>query len=485
MADRVPVLFRLGRWLQERAVARAEARRVRRAFSGRTAGRRKAAGSDNVITFTGTTWDPERGLFGESGRYSYRWAATEGYGKNELVYAVISDIAESAAEPTMRVYGPDGEELVEHPARELMASPNSLMTEFELFELVLLHLSLAGNAFWLKVRSRAGRVVELWPVWIPSRMCPAVDEGGRLVGWLYTDNDGGRHGVDLEDVVHFKYPHPLNPWLGLAPMAVAVRAVTRDNSATDFVNSFFANAAVPQGLLKFKRRVEQGEADRVRELWRARYGGSRGWFDVAVLDADTEYERLGLTSQEMAMPELNQLNESRITMIFKWPAILIGAMVGLEHGTYSNFQEARRVAWEDTLSPIYKRLQDRVNHDLAPEFGWLVAAAPFRWDFSAVSALREDVDARAERFRKGYVVGAVTRNEYREQLGEEPDSRGDVYLVNPNLVLVPQGGENQESANQESANQELGDGEGEPEQVPETGKVFNAYPVWKRLLRGD
>lgn len=398
--------------------------------------RAKNAGSDNLVTFSGTTWDPERGIFDESS-YSYRWAATQGYSKNELVYSIISDIAESSAEPSMQVFE-KGEAVDDHPARALLAKPNPMMTEFELWELVLIHLMLAGNAFWTKVRSRAGRVVQLWPVWIPSRMTPVPDRDGALIGWLYRDNDGKQNPIALEDVVHFKYPHPLNPYLGLAPMAVLVRAVTRDNKSTDYVNSFFANAAVPQGLLKFKKYVEQGEADRVRAMWRARYGGERGWFDVAVLDSDTEYQRLGLTAEEMAMPELNQLNESRIAMVFKWPPILIGAIVGLENSPWSNIGEARRIAWEDTLSPIYKRLADRCNHGLAEDFGFTATDEPFRWDFSGVMALQEDVNEFTERIRQGFVSAAVTRNEYRAVLGLDPDPNGDIYLTTMGTVPEPQ-----------------------------------------------
>lgn len=461
MADRVPLLFRLGAWLEGMSVRRARERALVARWRGEE---EKAAGSDHVVTLSGTTWDPERGLFGEEGRYSYRWAATAGYGHNELVYAIVSDIAESAAEPSMQVVV-DDEPVDDHPARGLLARPNGLMTEFELWELVLLHLMLAGNAFWLKVRSRAGRVVELWPVWTPSRMVPVPDAEGVLRGWVYTDNEGGRHPVDSEDVVHFKYQNPLNPYLGLAPMAVLVRAVDRDNKSTDYVNAFFANAAVPQGLLKFKKYVEQGEADRVRAMWRARYGGERGWFDVAVLDADTEYQRLGLTADEMAMPELNQLNESRIAMVFKWPPILVGAIVGLENSPWSNIGEARKIAWQDTLSPIYKRLADRCNLGLAEDFGFEVTDRPFRWDFGRVLALQEDVDALAERMRDGFVAGGVTRNEYRQALGLDEEPGGDVYLVNPGLVPVGQG----------SGKGAGGQGAGE--------KVW-AWPVWERVLRG-
>ena len=438
MAEKTPFLYRLGTALQ--------------VLAGE-----KAAGSDNVTAYsTVSTWKEGRSL---SSTFDFTSAAREGYMSNEVVYAVISDIAESAGEPTLRVYDGD-QELENHAARQLIVKPNPAMTEFELWELTLVYLCLAGNAFFQKVRSRAGIPVQLWPI-TPGRMRPVPDRVKFIREWRYRLDDGSEIPIDPRDIVHFKYPHPLNPYMGLAPMAVAARAVDRDNDATDFIGSFFNNAAVPQGLLKMKRQVEEGEADRVRALWRARYGGRRGWYDVAVLDADTEYQRLGLTQQEMGMPDLTDLTETRICMIFKWPAILIGALAGLKRATYENIKTARRIAWEDTLSPIYRRFRARMNMHLAEDFGWKATMEPFRWDFSQVLALQEDANARAERGRQGFLAGGMTRNEYRAILGLDPDPAGDVYVVSLGVYELPQGRS--------------------PSGSPDEGEKFEAYPAVSRM----
>jgi HK97 family phage portal protein len=438
MANKMPFLYRLASALQT--------------LTG------KGAGSDNVSAYTSiSTWQEGRAL---QSNFNFRNAAREGYATNEVVYAVISDIAESAAEPTMRVYDGEDEELTQHPARRLIVQPNPVMTEFELWELTLIYLCLAGNAFFQKVRSRAGLPVQLWPI-TPGRMRPVPDRVKFIREWRYRLDDGSEIPIAPEDVVHFKYPNPLNPYMGLAPMAVAARAVDRDNQATDFVGAFFQNAAVPQGLLKLKRHVEEGEADRIRALWRSRYGGQRGWYDVAVLDADTEYQRLGLTQEEMGMPDLTDLTETRICMIFKWPAILAGTLAGLKRATYENIKTARRIAWEDTLSPIYQRFEARLNVDLASEFGFDVTARPFRWDFSLVKALQEDADARAERHRQAFVSGGITRNEYRTALNLDPDPRGDVYLMSLGMYELPQGEE--------------------PPSPVDEPKAYTAYPATTRM----
>src|SRR5690606_15642391 len=90
--------------------------------------------------------------------------ARAGFEKSDIVYACIMERATTAPQAVLRVYDANGEEVPDHPLRAVMARPNPLMSEFELFELTIIHLDLAGNAFWEKVRDRTGRVVELWPL---------------------------------------------------------------------------------------------------------------------------------------------------------------------------------------------------------------------------------------------------------------------------------------------------------------------------------
>lgn len=405
---------------------------LRRAWD-RVVGGLKAAGSENITAYsTLSAWDN----VDPPDPFTYGQALKQGFFSNELVYAIITDMAESAAEPTLRVYRGE-DEIADHPARDLFVAPNPEMSEFESNELKVLDLMLAGNSFWQKIRSRAGRVVELWRI-SPGRMMPVPDpSNGRLLGWLYYPEQGQPIPLGKTDLIHYKMPNPATPYLGLAPIAVATRAVYRDNQATDFINAFFENSAVPQGLLKLKHQAEEGEADRVRATWRARYAGKAGWYDVAVLDADTEYQQLGLSQEEMGWPDLTDLSETRIAMIFKWPPVLIGSLVGLKHATYSNIETARKIAWEDTLSPLYNRLSIQTNFGLARDFGFKIRDLPFRWDFSKVQALKPDENEQRDHARADWESGLITRNEARAISGFEALGGGDVLRISMNAIEYP------------------------------------------------
>ncbi len=123
------------------------------------------------------TWESERAVYPSAG---FENQVVGGYRRNELIYACLTLKADSAAQARLRLYDRRGEEDADHAAMHLLRNPNPFMTEFDMLALIMLHLDLAGRSYWEKVRSRAGRVVELWPLrpdWV--RVIPAGTVGVR------------------------------------------------------------------------------------------------------------------------------------------------------------------------------------------------------------------------------------------------------------------------------------------------------------------
>jgi len=116
------------------------------------------------------------------------------------------------------------------------------------------------------------------------------------------------------------------------------------------------------------------------------------------------------------------------------PPILVGAKVGLDRSTYSNYQEARRSWWQDSLIPQYEHYDDVINAALSPEFGDDIKA---KWDFSHVPALQEDQNQIWTRSREALQSGAISINEFREMINLEPISGGDVRLISLAINEMP------------------------------------------------
>jgi HK97 family phage portal protein len=319
---------------------------------------------------------------------SYGNFAQEGYAGNELVFACIREIATSTAEANLVLYDANHEAIANSPLANLIAKPAEGQTQYEFLENLITHLQIAGNAYVLKERARVG-VVSLMLL-RPDRM--SVVPGG---GYSY-EVGGKKYMIPDEDIGHLKFPNPNNDFYGLSPLQVLAKQINLDTDATTFTKAYFNNAGVPSGILKLRRKLSnQDEADRLRSAWHNKFQGNRNWHRIAILDEDATYEKMGGTLGEMEIPALRNLSESRICSALGVPAILVGANIGLQRSTFSNYAEARESFWEETLLPLYRRIEQFMVGLLEPEFPR--ERGQLEFDFSEVRALQEDEDSMVNR----------------------------------------------------------------------------------------
>ena len=378
------------------------------------------------------TWDAGQPAYTGGNLYNN---VVYGLRRNELMYACMMMKADSASATRLRVTRKkDGQELPDHACRVLLSKPNPYMTEFDFTSLTLLMLDLAGRAVWEKQRSKAGRVVGLWPL-RPDFLKPVKGPNGLPIGYQYTpDNLAQPIPLDGRDVLEFKLWDPLDLYGGLSPVSVAGRIGDVDNAATDYLKKFFEQGGIPPGILSSKLKLNDPAVADIRRRWKERYGGWQNWTEPAVLDSDASYQRTGLGFDEMGFDVLDARSEARICAVLGVPAILVGAKVGLDRSTFSNAKQAEKYFWQHTLLPLYKRIDDELQNDLASEFGSDIELAR---DLSNVPALQEDQDARWKRAHDGLAVGGLTVNEYRAQLGLPAVANGEVFLRTLSQLEVP------------------------------------------------
>lgn len=359
---------------------------------------------------------------------SFESHARAGFGRNELVYACIMEKATSMPEAPLRVYGGDGigEPRENHPLRTLVSNPNAALTEFELMELTSIHLDLAGNAFWEIILNRAGVPVELWPL-RPDRVRIFPRRNGQHEYAYVLDHS---RSVSLgTNVVHFKMPNPLDPYLGQPPLRPALRAVALDNEATDFVKALLQNRAVPGTVIETEQKLDETITKRLEAKWIEKFGGQRRG-GPAFLQKGMKVHTLGLNLKDLEFPDLRTISETRICTALGVPPILVGAKAGLDRSTFANYREARSAFWEETLMPLQQRMQQTIAKKLMPYFesGPRPRRKVVRFDNSQVRALRESEGKRWELATQALRAGGITVNQFARQVGLPTHPEGDVYL---------------------------------------------------------
>lgn len=353
--------------------------------------------------------------------------------RNSAVAACLRVVRNNLPEPdlTVAVKDADGNPapLASHPLLALVETPNDYYTSAELWAATALSLIVDGNAYWIKVRSPAGKVVQLWwvPHWMMECRYPA-DGSVYLTHYVYLVN-GRQVPVRVEDVVHFRQGiDPRNDRLGLSDLKQGVREVCSDNEAAGYSAATLKNMGVPTVVItpvEDNGRFGVGQEEQVRQQWRQRLtGDNRG--DPLVTDS-VKVTKISLSPKELALADLPDRFEDRICALIGVNPMVAGLTSGGSHKTYANYAEARRAFYEDMLIPLLKAIAKTLTLQLLTDF--LAPGGAFvRWCFKGCQCLRENENDVAKRAGELYEdKKLITLNEGRQAIGYKPVPGGDRF----------------------------------------------------------
>ncbi len=374
----------------------------------------------------------------------FRTLMDKGYRRNVVVYICINEIASSVAQPKLVARRPDGKELDRNePLARLIRRPNPEQPKFAFLEGLVTNLQSAGNAYVHKLRNSMGMPVQIWNL-RPDRMKVKPNADGSLDYYEYTV-ETKQFKIPANDVIHFKLHDPLDDYYGLSPVAVAGRILDLDDQALDYLRAFFTNGAAPAGILKLKEQAEPEERERIKRMWKELYGSQRGWHELAVLDASVEYEEIGSRPEKLRMGDLWGVTESRLCAVWGVPPILVQVASGIQASTFSNYREAVKAFWSETLVPMYTRLAEQLTFGLAADFS---GDLEMDFDLAKVEVLQEGQVERRTFALSAWAGGLAKLNEAREMAGLEPvdGPDGEAFKAPPPnpFGAPPPGGEKEE-----------------------------------------
>jgi HK97 family phage portal protein len=393
---------------------------------------------------------------------SYEKLAREGYEKNAIVYACVNEITRAgkgipwrAMKPTgkrsarsisleLRSLGPgqakrravrvkamiarkELEVVDDHPMVALLQRPNPEMGSGAFFEAMIGYFMLSGNTYAEAVGPRRENAppVELWPL-RPDRMSVVPDRKDRIGSYLY--KAGGQEvAYKPSEILHSKLWSPTNDWYGLSPIQVAARAIDRHNAAEAWNTALLQNSARPPGALVAKNGYDMPDEDfeNLKEKLDAKHAGPTNAGRIMLLEGDLSWEEMGLSPKDMDWLEGQRAGARLICAVFGVPPQLIDAS---DNTTYSNYQEARKALYMETVLPLMDHLRDDLNNWLAPKFGEDVI---LDYDPDEIEALQEDRDKLWGRVA---TATFMTLNEKRQEVGLEPVPGGDVLLLPATMV---------------------------------------------------
>jgi HK97 family phage portal protein len=356
----------------------------------------------------------------------YAALAREGYGKNAIVFRAVRLVAESVGALTFLAYEGAAERDT-HPLLALLSRPNPRQDGAAFLESVTTHLLLAGNAYIESV-SLDGELRELYAL-RPDRMKVVPGPDGWPQGYEYTvggatvrfDQGAGSEKF-VPPILQLTLLNPLDDYYGLSPLEAAAMAVDTHNAAAAWNKALLDNAARPSGALVYDGPdgsvLSDAQFERLKKELSDQYQGMSNAGRPLLLEGGLDWKAMSLSPKDMDFMEAKHAAAREIALAFGVPPMLL-AIPG--DNTYSNYQEANRVFWRQTVLPLGNRIASALAQWLSPAFG---AGVTLGIDTDRIDALSGDRTALWDRVTK---APFLTLNEKRAATGYGAVEGGDGF----------------------------------------------------------
>lgn len=349
--------------------------------------------------------------------------------QSAAVYACVKVLAESIGMLPMNLYqkNTDGSRklMLLHPLQQLLHDqPNDWQTSVEFWEMMVVSLSLRGNAYAYINRDRSGRVVELLPLH-PDMVRVNMGTNWTL-DYQITMPDSTFRNFTVGEILHIR-GLTLNGWMGISPIAYARESIGLALATEKFGGQLFRNGAKMGGVLEHPGKLSKEAYERLKGSFDEAHSGENA-HKTALLEEGMKFSKVAMTADDSQFLDTRKYQRSEIASIFRVPSHMIN---DLEKATFSNIEQMSLEFVNFSLMPWLVRIEKAIKRDLlSPQEKKNLTAK-----FNVAGLLRGDAASRSALYHNGILDGWMTRNEARASESE----LGIVYnpLEGLDLPLMP------------------------------------------------
>jgi len=354
------------------------------------------------------------------------------YGDIGWLHAVIFRIALGCSEVKWQLNDVSNrdkpKQIFKHPILDLLHLVNPFQTSNEFMALDTIYQELIGESFWALNFNALGEPAEILLPYphkmsvVPAREFPFVK------GYVYGI---GNEAIpfDTNEIIHFKYPNPLNQYRGLGSTQAIGVELDSEQYSSQWIRQFFFNSARPDGVIQFDYNLSDEQFEKLKKQWSEKYKGISKAHQVALLEGGGKYLQIQNTVKDMDFPNLKLKNRDSILGVWGMPLSVMGISENVNKAnaeagdyTFARWIVKPRLDWKTA----------KLQEQLIPKFR---QSENLQLGFEEV--VPETIEQKRDLAESGMRAGYLTINEARKMQRLDPLPNGDVLLVPLNLIPTP------------------------------------------------
>lgn len=353
---------------------------------------------------------------------------------------VISFIADNIAQVQLKEYArvsdTDRERVTGDTLIRLLRNPNPDMTGFELIRQLASDLCLYDTAYWLVPQDADSPLG--WSIRpIPPAWVTQVRGGSVFAPAVYHVNN--QHGTEMdvpaESMIVFHGYNPTDPAAGSSAVRALKDVINEQIQAWEYRTQVWQRGGRLGGLLLRPKDApewsDEARAKFKRSWEEFKNHGSRAG-DTPLLEDGMTFQRVGFSAREDEFAEVTKLSLETVASVYHVSPVMVGVM---DNANYSNTKEFRKMLYGQTLGPMLRMIEQRLNSMLAPRLG----TDPINYlEFDVRAKLSGDFSEEAQVLSTSVGAPWITANEARATQNLPAIPGGD-QLVTP--LNVTKGGQ--------------------------------------------
>ena len=317
----------------------------------------------------------------------------------------------------------DFEELEEHPLLDLLQNVNDQENSYEMKSLTCTMLDLTGDGYWYVERDKMGVPNKMFV--LRSQWVKIVPDKEKFIGeYIYGVSQFGQESIHIppENVIHFKYPNPTDPWYGMGPVQAAAYAIESNELREKFILATMGNMARPDIIVKYlEGELDPKERGLLEREWNAMFRGPKNAGKVKVTDFRYEIDKVGWTPQELRFNEGEDWIMKKICGAFPVPIGLVDT-AQISRAPRAGMEGADLFMAQFNTLPRCTLVEEKLNEQLCPMYDGERLFVAF--DNPVPKDKREQLNEDSVKLNSC----VITVNEVRQRDGEEPVPWGDTPI---------------------------------------------------------
>lgn len=328
----------------------------------------------------------------------------------------------------------DWEAVPREKINPILVRPNATMLFADLIEVTQLHLDLAGETMWHKITAseQGGKIIGLeviYPHWLHEPV--QNPQTGQISAWKVMVPGRELRTINVEDLLHIKYPHPLDPIRGCSPVEAFALSHDLDMYSRAYGGALMKNRATPELVLTSEQELTREQMDVIRDQWMDRHTNPAS--GPGVLGKGATIQQLSLNMADLQFLAVTQATREQILGAYGVPAAKLGLITDANR---ANSEAADYTYKENCIFPRLNRIEAAINFIVLP---WIYGKDASRLYFGFQSPIDEDRDFILKESMALFDAGVITVDELRATSDRDAigGASGALYKISPGAKYVP------------------------------------------------